>query len=103
MVDIYGYSIATIPVVCAIVYVINELIKYLFGSKVETFKRYIPIFSCVLGAVIGVIIFAISPELVPVSSWYSALLVGGASGLSAVGINQISKQLSKQGGERDGS
>lgn len=93
MVEIYGYSIATIPVVCVAVYAIIELVKYIAGEKIEKFKKYIPIVSCVLGAVVTLITFFISPEIVPVANWYSALLIGGASGLSAVGINQIGKQL----------
>lgn len=103
MVELYGYSVATIPAVCTIVYAIIEFIKYLFKNKVYKFKKYIPIVSCVLGAIITLIAFLIEPELVPVVSWYSALLVGGASGLSAVGVNQIKKQIQKQGGEDNGS
>ncbi len=103
MVEIYGYSIATIPAVCGIVYAAIEFIKYLFGAKVEKFKKYIPIVSCVIGAIIALVVFFVSPEIVPVANWYSALLVGGASGLSAVGVNQIKKQIQKQGGEENGS
>lgn len=102
MVEIYGYSIATIPVICTVVYAVIEFIKYLFGAKVESFKKYIPIVSCLVGATIALIVFFVSPELVPVATWYSALLVGGASGLSAVGINQIKKQITK-GGDNNGS
>ena len=103
MVEIYGYSVATIPVVCAIVYGVIEFVKYLFGSKVDKFKKYIPIVACLLGAIVVLVTHFISPEVVPVANWYSALLVGGASGLSAVGINQIKKQMKKQGGEDNGS
>jgi multidrug transporter EmrE-like cation transporter len=103
MIEIYGYSIATIPAVCAVVYAVIEFIKYLFGAKVESFKKYIPIVSCIVGAIIALVVFFVSPELVPVATWYSALLVGGASGLSAVGVNQIKKQIQKQGGETSGS
>ncbi len=103
MVEIYGYSISAIPVVCGVVYAVIEFIKYLFGAKVEKFKKYIPIVSCLIGAIIALVVFFVSPEFVPVANWYSAIVVGCASGLSAVGINQIKKQISKQGGESDGS
>lgn len=103
MIEIYGYSIATIPAVCAVVYAVIEFIKYLLGAKVESFKKYIPIVSCFFGATIALIVFFVSPEFVPVATWYSSLLVGGASGLSAVGVNQIKKQIQKQGGVTSGS
>jgi multidrug transporter EmrE-like cation transporter len=103
MVEIYGYSIATIPVVCGVVYAVIELIKYFLGTKVDKFKKYIPVVSCFIGAMISLIVFFIAPELVPVATWYSALLMGGASGLSAVGVNQIKKQIQKQGGETSDS
>ena len=41
MVEVYGYSIATIPVVCGAVYALIEFLKYLLGGKVEKFKRFI--------------------------------------------------------------
>ena len=103
MVEIYGYSIATIPVVCTVVYGIIEFLKYFFFSKNEIFKRFIPLISTVIGAVITLVAFFVCPDLIPVSAWYSALIVGGASGLSAVGINQIKKQIENKDGECGGA
>jgi hypothetical protein len=40
--------------------------------------------------------------LLPVPTWYAAVIMGMASGLSAVGVNQIKKQMSN-GGEKSGS
>ena len=100
MVEIYDYSIATLPVIATAVYAIIEFLKNFVFSGNEKFKKYIPIISASIGAVIGIIVFFISPETIPVSAWYSAVIVGGASGLSAVGINQIKKQVEKkEGGE----
>ena len=103
MVEIYGYSIATIPIVAAAVYGIIELLKCLFFEKNEKFKKFIPVFSAVLGGAITLVTFIISPESVPCTAWYGALLMGSASGLSAVGINQIKKQAEKKDGEGGGS
>jgi multidrug transporter EmrE-like cation transporter len=102
MVEIYGYSIATLPVIVAAVYGIIEFFKHFVFKNNETFKKYIPVFSAVIGAVVGIIAFFICPETIPVSTWYSAILVGSASGLSAVGVNQITKQI-KKGGDNGGS
>lgn len=103
MVEIYGYSIATLPVIVAIVYGIIDLLKYFVFPQNETFKKYIPVISTLIGGVIGIVAFFVCPDVVPVANWYSAIIVGCASGLSAVGINQIKKQIKKQGGEENGS
>lgn len=97
MIEIYGYSIATIPAVCAVVYGIIEFLKHFIFDGDEKFRKYIPVFASVLGGVIALIAFFASPELVPVGSWQSALLMGAASGLSAVGVNQIKKQMGSGG------
>lgn len=96
MVEIYGYSIATIPVVAAVVYGIIEFLKYFFFENNEKFKKFIPVFAAVLGGAITVVAFFADPGVIPASQWYGALLMGCASGLSAVGINQIKKQTQKK-------
>ena len=102
MVEIYGYSIATLPVIVAAVYGIIEFWKYFVFAENETFKKYIPVISTVLGGVIGIVTFFAFPESIPVGTWYGSILIGCASGLSAVGVNQIKKQMSN-GGEKSGS
>lgn len=103
MVEIYGYSVATIPAVCIGAYAIIEILKYLFFSKKEELKRFIPIMAALIGCAITIIAFFACPEIVPASSWYGAALMGIASGLSSVGINQIKKQIEQNDGEGNGS
>lgn len=103
MVEIYGYSVATIPAVCIAVYAIIELLKYLFFSKKEELKKFIPIAAALIGCAITIIAFLVCPEIVPASSWYGAALMGIASGLSSVGVNQIKKQITQGNGEENGS
>jgi hypothetical protein len=102
MVEIYGYSIATMPVIVAIVYGVIDFLKYFVFSGNETFKKYIPVISAVLGGIFGIVAFFVCPEIIPVATWYGSILIGCASGLSAVGINQITKQI-KRGGDKGGS
>ena len=102
MIEIYGYSVATVPIIVAIVYGIIEFLKHFVFVDNETFKKYIPIVSTVIGGTIGVVAFFAFPEIIPVGSWYGAMLMGCASGLSAVGVNQIKKQI-KKGGDKGGS
>lgn len=102
MVEIYGYSIATIPVIVALVYAIVELLKPCVFNGNERLKRLIPMISGVIGGVLAIVAYFAFPSLVPVAEWYSAALMGIASGLSAVGINQIHKQATKED-ESDGT
>lgn len=99
MIDVYGYSIATIPSVCAVVYGIIEFLKYFIFSESKVFGKYIPLVAAGVGGVVALLAFAFYPELVPVGNWFSAILIGAASGLSAVGVNQIKKQMG--GGNND--
>lgn len=96
MVEIYGYSIATIPAVASAVYGIIELLKRFVFCENEKFRKFIPLFAALLGALITLIAFLVSPDLIPATSWYSSVIIGLASGLSAVGINQIKKQAEKK-------
>lgn len=100
MVEIYGYSIATVPIVVLAVYGIIEFLKYFIIQKNERVHKCIPLFAACFGGIISVSVYFIAPEFVPVSHWFNALLMGVASGLSAVGVNQIKKQMSNGGEER---
>lgn len=97
MVEIYGYSIATIPLVATIVYGIIEFLKHFVFNDYEKFGKYIPIFAAIIGAIITLILFFCLPDVVPVATWFSAMIMGAASGLSAVGVNQIKKQMADKG------
>lgn len=102
MVDLYGYSVATIPFIVIVVYGIIELLKNAFFYESEKFRKFIPVYAALIGALIGVLTYWIAPEMIPAAKWYGAILTGLASGLSAVGVNQIGKQMLK-GGDKGGS
>jgi hypothetical protein len=94
MVEVYGYSIVTIPVIATIVYGIIELAKYLFSDKTDKkINKYLPIIAAILGGILSVASFFLFPEIIPASTWYSSLVMGMASGLSSVGVHQITKQI----------
>ena len=44
----------TIPAIAAIVYTIIDIVKTAVGGD-EKFKRFIPLISCALGAIIGTV------------------------------------------------
>ncbi|MBO5873203.1 MAG: hypothetical protein J6Q56_03260 [Clostridia bacterium] len=88
------YEIATIPAIAAIVYTIIDIVKTAVGGT-EKFKRFIPLISCALGAVIGIVTYFCVPGVMETQNVLVALVLGAASGLSATGTNQAIKQLTK--------
>lgn len=87
-------ELISVPAIAAAVYWIVNLIKYTIGDN-EAFKRFIPLLATALGAVCGVICFYAIPTIVPAENILVAIVIGGASGLTATGANQIIKQLGK--------
>jgi len=88
------FELISVPAIAAVVYWIINLIKYTIGDN-EKFKRFIPLLATALGAVCGVICFYAIPTIVPAENILVAIVIGGASGLTATGANQIIKQLGK--------
>lgn len=86
---------ASVPVIAAVVYWLINLLKYTTNNN-EKLKTYIPLIAAVLGVICGLIAFLAVPEAMPTENILVALVIGGASGLSATGFNQIIKQQSKE-------
>lgn len=90
----YFNEVTTIPALAAIVYTIIDITKTALGGD-EKFRRFIPLISCVLGAVCGVVAFYCVPGVMDTQNLLVAIVLGAASGLSATGTNQAVKQLTK--------
>lgn len=86
-------EITTIPIIVAIVYGVCALYKHLVTS--EKWIRLIPLWAALFGVILGVVAFYVCPDIMPCNNVLSAILLGGASGLTATGINQIGKQWKK--------
>ena len=74
------------------------VIAYLIGSAVKATSlnnRWIPSICGTVGGVLGVLAMRIMPDF-PATDYITAVAVGIVSGLAATGVNQISKQLSKE-------
>ena len=88
------YEAAAIPALAAVVYTIIDITKTALGGT-DKFNRFIPLISCVLGALCGVVAFYCVPGVFDTQNLLVAIVLGAASGLSATGTNQIAKQLTK--------
>lgn len=88
-------EIASVPIIVSVVYGALALYKNLVGGK-EKLIKIIPLIAAALGVVLGIIAFYAAPEIIAADNIFTAILVGGASGLAATGTNQIFKQLTKK-------
>ncbi len=90
----------SIIVVCC--YIVGEIYKIVFKSK-EIAYRFIPIFTTVVGGLLGILIYFTNPELLlDVSNPWTALVYGFVCGASSTGTNQIIKQILKKENEKNG-
>ncbi len=85
----------SVPAIAVIVYFFVALIKYAVKEN-ETFKRFIPLISAGLGVALGIVAYFAVPQIMPAENVFVAIIIGGASGLSATGAHQIFKQTSKR-------
>ena len=90
-------EIICVPLIVSAVYGLVELYKLIVKNKKDIWLKLIPVIALVLGGLLGVALFYIAPQLIVAENVWFALIVGMASGLSAVGGNQIFKQLKKLG------
>lgn len=87
--DILGITgVAAIAVIC-----------YLVGMGLKAWDafddRKIPVIMGVIGGVLGIVAYFLTPQLLPVDDILSSIAVGIVSGFSATAINQAYKQAKK--------
>ena len=87
------FGIVTVPAIIAVCYLAGATLKAI-GN--ETLDKFIPTICGTIGGILGVVVFNTIPNYLPAENWLIALGVGIVSGLTAVGINQIYKQFSKE-------
>ena len=92
-------EIIAVPAIVSLVFSIMEIYKRITAKhkRAEDFLRLIPVVSAILGIIAGVVCYFAIPNIIAASDVMTAVLIGGASGLSATGCNQIFKQLNKYG------
>ncbi len=91
-----GYlNLISVPAIATIVYWVINIIKHAVGEN-EKFKRFIPLIATGFGVICGVICYFALPEIIPADNIVVAIVLGGSSGLTAIGANQMIRQLSKK-------
>lgn len=88
-------EIIIVPSIAALVYFLITLYKQVIPEGKKKYLRIIPLISGLLGIAFGILVFFTAPQLMPTDNIIVAMLIGGASGLSATGTNQIFQQLCK--------
>ncbi|MDD2294755.1 MAG: hypothetical protein PHW61_02330 [Eubacteriales bacterium] len=92
----------SIPVIVTIVYCAIDLIKTTiapYQSLSERLSHFYPLLAVALGIITAAIMFYAVPESISTTNLLVALAIGAASGLTAVGTNQVVKQLAKVGSD----
>ena len=87
-------EIASVPVIIGIVFFVMEVYKALVKNAPAVWTNLIPVWAAILGVGLGVIAFFFAPAIMPADDILTAILIGLASGLGAVGIHQVGKQIS---------
>ncbi len=86
--DISSLGIAGVAVITVICYLIGQAVK---ATTIE--NKWIPIIVGASGGVLGVVGMMVMADF-PATDYLTAIAVGIVSGLAAVGVNQIGKQMS---------
>lgn len=87
-------EIVSVPAIVMIVYGVTAAINYAVKKK-ETFQRFVPLISLGLGIALGIVAFYAVPTIIPAENIFTAIVIGGASGLSTTSICQAIKQMKK--------
>ena len=90
--DLTSLGIATVAAITVICYLVGLVVK---ASPFNN-DKYIPIACGFVGAVLGLVALYTGVPDFPAADPLTAVSVGIVSGLAATGINQITKQLTKE-------
>lgn len=87
-------EIVSVPVIIGIVYFAMEAYKALVKNAPAVWTNLIPVWAAILGVGLGVIAYFFVPTIMPADDIFTAILIGLSSGLGAVGVHQVGKQIS---------
>jgi len=85
----------SVPAIAAAVYFIIKLIRHAVGENAK-FERFIPLIAAALGVVFAIVCFYALPAVIPADNIVVAIVLGCASGFTAIGTDQMMKQFGKK-------
>lgn len=88
-------EIISVPVIVGIVYFVMAVYKTLVKNAPAIWTSLIPVWAAVLGIGLGLVAYFFVPEVMPAENVLVAVLIGLSSGLGAVGVHQVGKQIEK--------
>ena len=89
-------GIASVAAITVIALLVGQVVK---ATKLD--NKWIPIICGVFGLALGIVAFYAGMPEIPASDPITAAAVGIVSRLSATGLNQAYKQLTKSGSEEE--
>ena len=89
--DINTLGIAGVAAITVICYLIGMIVK-----ATTLADKWIPIVCGISGGIIGALALAFHMPEFPATDYFNAVATGIMSGLTAVGVNQVYKQLKKE-------
>lgn len=95
-------EILSVPAIVSVVYGALTVYKKAVEGK-EKLIKIIPVLAAVIGIILGIIAYYAMPEIIAADNIFTAILIGGASGLAATGTNQIFKQLINNSDVKEGN
>ena len=82
------FGIASVAAITVLCYLVGQIVK---ATGID--NKWIPCIAGVVGAILGAVALAVGMPDFPATDYITAVAVGVVSGLAAVGINQVAKQL----------
>jgi len=86
----------SVPAIAAAVYFIVKLIRHAVGEENAKFEKFVPLIAAGLGVAFAIVCFYALPAVVPADNVVVAIVIGGASGFTAIGTDQMMKQFGKK-------
>ena len=82
------FGIASVAAITVLCYLVGQIVK---ATGID--NKWIPCIAGVVGAILGAVALAVGMPDFPATDYITAIAVGVVSGLAAVGVNQVAKQL----------
>lgn len=86
--DINTIGVATVAAIIVICYLVGMVVK---ATPLD--NKWIPIICGVVGGITGALALLFKMPDFPANDYFTAVAVGIMSGLTATGVNQITKQM----------